>query len=197
MKTNSRSANSSTTERVSARERLLAAASELFYSEGINSVGIDRVIERAGVAKASLYSNFESKDDLVRAYLVQRHEARRARIEARLAKIDDPKDKLLAIFDVLGEVLKQSDFRGCAFIRAGTETRPDSSAHGICVDSRGWMRRLFRDLAKDAGAKDPSGLAAQFMLLYDGAVVAAQMDKDPSAASVAKRLAAQLFPTGG
>src|ERR1700755_125967 len=73
------------TERRSARERLLAAAEELFYGEGINTVGIDRIIERAGVAKASLYSNFKSKDELVRAYLVVRHESRKAQIQAKLA----------------------------------------------------------------------------------------------------------------
>ncbi len=65
-----------------ARERLLAAAEELFYQDGVQSVGIDRVIERAGVAKASLYANFKGKDDLVRAYLDARFEARRAAIES-------------------------------------------------------------------------------------------------------------------
>ncbi|MDB6107950.1 MAG: TetR family transcriptional regulator, partial [Gammaproteobacteria bacterium] len=71
--------------RVSARERLLAAADELFYENGINTVGIDRVIERAGVAKASLYDCFGSKDELVRSYLQARSEARQARINERLS----------------------------------------------------------------------------------------------------------------
>ena len=88
----------------SARERLLAAANELFYEEGVHTVGIDRVIERAGVAKASLYSTFGSKDELVRAYLLQRAEARRKRISDRIARHTDPRDRILSIFDLLGEL---------------------------------------------------------------------------------------------
>src|ERR1043166_7229359 len=85
----------------SARERLLTAATELFYEEGVHTVGIDRVIERAGVAKASLYSTFGSKEELVRAYLAGRAEARRLRITARLARHEHPRDRILTIFDGL------------------------------------------------------------------------------------------------
>src|SRR4051812_15146435 len=87
----------------SPRDRLLAAADELFYEEGVHTVGIDRVIERAGVAKASLYSTFGSKEELVRAYLAARAQDRRARITQRIAQHDQPRDRILAIFDVLGE----------------------------------------------------------------------------------------------
>jgi len=90
--------------RVSARERLLAAADELFYENGINTVGIDRVIERAGVAKASLYDCFGSKDELVRSYLQARNEARRTRINERLSQYHTPEEKILSIFDLLGEL---------------------------------------------------------------------------------------------
>src|ERR1700753_2615265 len=85
----------------SARERLLKAANELFYDEGIQTVGIDRIIEKAGVAKASLYNTFGSKDELIRAYLDSRGESRRAAIEAEMAKADNPRGRLLAIFDAL------------------------------------------------------------------------------------------------
>ena len=83
-------------EQLSARERLLAAANELFYGEGVNTVGIDRIIERAGVAKASLYNVFGSKDELIRAYLNARHEARKERVTLRLARIESPREKILA-----------------------------------------------------------------------------------------------------
>src|SRR5437764_11282608 len=92
-----------TTEKASARERLLTAANELFYEEGIHTVGIDRVIERAGVAKASLYSTFGSKDELVRAYLQGRAVARQNRVSERIARYTTPRDQLLAIFDLLVE----------------------------------------------------------------------------------------------
>src|SRR5580765_949847 len=87
----------------SAHDRLLAAADELFYEEGVSAVGIDRVIERAGVAKASLYSAFGSKEELVRVYLQQRADARKRRISEGIARHDDPRDRILAVFDVLGD----------------------------------------------------------------------------------------------
>src|SRR5277367_544007 len=84
----------------SPRERLLEAATELFYAEGVQSVGIDRVIERAGVAKASLYSTFGSKEELVRAYLDHRHEVILGRLRAAIdAAGDDPVERILAVFD--------------------------------------------------------------------------------------------------
>src|ERR1700742_835024 len=102
----------------SPRERLLSAADELFYDEGVHSVGIDRVIERAGVAKASLYSAFGSKDELVRAYLELREAGRRQRISERIAKHEAPRDRILAVFDLLGEQAALPGYRGCAFINA-------------------------------------------------------------------------------
>src|SRR4051812_16781169 len=89
--------------RASARERLLAAADELFYEEGVHIVGIDRVIERAGVAKASLYSAFGSKDELIRAYLDRRHAVRRSRLNRAAAPCETPRERLLARFVILRE----------------------------------------------------------------------------------------------
>jgi len=106
----------------SARERLLAAADELFYAEGVHTVGIDRVIERAGVAKASLYSSFGSKDGLIRAYLEGRHQRRRERILTGLLRFDTPRDRLLGVFDVLAELAAAPSFRGCAFYNASAES---------------------------------------------------------------------------
>jgi AcrR family transcriptional regulator len=179
--------------RGSARERLLAAAGELFYEEGVNTVGIDRVIERAGVAKASLYDSFGSKEELIRSYLVARHEARQARMKEKLARYKTPKDRLLGVFDVMGELFAEPNFRGCAFVRASAEVRPGSSVKSVCDDSRTWLRTLFTQLAKDAGVADPERLAQQLVLLYDGASVSAQMDRDPGAAAAARAVAAVLL----
>ncbi len=82
------------------RDRLLAAADELFYAEGVHSVGIDRIIEQADVARASLYSTFGSKDELVRAYLEHRMDISTARLRAAVAAHDDPRERLLSVFDV-------------------------------------------------------------------------------------------------
>src|ERR1700712_1765696 len=100
------------------RDRLPAPADELFYAEGVHTVGIDRIIERAGVAKASLYSTFGSKDELVRAYLEGRHKIRRERLLTGLERFDTPRDRLLGVFDVLSELAARPGFRGCAFYNA-------------------------------------------------------------------------------
>jgi AcrR family transcriptional regulator len=176
-----------------ARERLLAAAEELFYREGVQSVGIDRVVERAGVAKASLYSNFKGKDDLVRAYLSARQEARRAAIETKLALHKAPRARMLAVFDAMTEPLAKPNYRGCAFLRATAEMSADASGREVCRDARRWTRDLLSRLGKEAGALNPDTLAKQLMLLYDGAAASAQMDRDPTAAAEAKAAAVLLI----
>ena len=89
--------------RPSARERLLAAANELFYNEGVHTVGIDRIIEQAGVAKASLYNTFGSQDELVRAYLETRDASVAQRITRAVDRYDTPCERLLAVFEELRE----------------------------------------------------------------------------------------------
>jgi len=176
-----------------ARERLLAAAEELFYQDGVQSVGIDRIIERAGVAKASLYGNFSGKDDLVRAYLDARFEARRAAIETKLASHKAPREKMLAVFDAMTEALAKPNYRGCAFLRATAEMAADASGRNVCRDARHWTRELLSGLAKEAGASNPDLLAKQLVLLYDGAAASAQMDRDPTAAAEARAAAVLLI----
>src|SRR3954464_3248597 len=124
------------TEQRSVRDRLLAAADELFYAEGVHTVGIDRIIERAGVAKASLYSTFGSKDELVRAYLEGRHELRRARLVRGLERFDNPRDRLLGVFDVLAEVAAAPSFRGCAFYNASAESTPGGPVEQMSAANR-------------------------------------------------------------
>lgn len=175
------------------RERLLAAANELFYSEGVNTVGIDRVIERAGVAKASLYSTFGSKDELVRAYLQARYVKRQARLLERIAKYEDPRDKILSIYDLLGELFADPEFRGCAFVRASAEASVGEKVRGVCQDYRAWMLDLLTQLAREAGARDPEGLGRQLVLLHDGATMGASMDGDAGRAADARRLAEALL----
>ncbi|HEY4065817.1 MAG TPA: TetR/AcrR family transcriptional regulator [Burkholderiaceae bacterium] len=185
-----------TAVRAPARERLLAAAGALFYEEGVNNVGIDKVIERAGVAKASLYSNFKSKDELVRAYLNERHAARQARVAQKMARHREPREKLLSIFDALGDVIHEPGYRGCAFMRASTELPAGSGARSVCEDARLWTRTLFADLAKQAGAAPPDHVARQMVMLYDGAAVAAH-DGDTRAAALARSIAEQLLDAAG
>ena len=176
-----------------ARDRLLAAADELFYTEGVHTVGIDRVIEHAGVAKASLYSTFGSKEGLIRAYLEGRHQRRRDQIEAGLARYDNPRDRLLGIFDILAELAASPTFRGCAFYNASAESRPGGAVEQVSKETRAWTRSLFTSLAREAGAKDPESLAAQLVVLYDGSLVGARMDHTPTAMTISRAMAAALL----
>ena len=178
----------------SARERLLAAADQLFYEEGVHTVGIDRLIEKAGVAKASLYSAFGSKEELVLAYLQGRAEERARRITDRLARHEDARDRVLAIFDLLGERVAEPGFRGCAFVNASAEGPPgDSKVRRACRGSRGWLRGVFTDLAAELGAPDPEQLGRQLVLLYDGAMMGASMDRDPEIARQGREMAEALL----
>ncbi|MBB2945196.1 AcrR family transcriptional regulator [Actinoplanes lutulentus] len=182
-----------TSPRRSARDRLLDAADELFYAEGVHVVGIDRVIERAGVAKASLYSTFGSKDELVRAYLQRRHEARRVRITTGLERFGNPRDRLLGVFDLLAETAARPGYRGCAFYNASAESDPSGVVQEEADTTRAWTRALFVDLARDAGARDPEALAAQLVILYDGSNAGARLDGGPQAAALARQMAAVLL----
>jgi AcrR family transcriptional regulator len=179
--------------RPSARERLLAAANELFYNEGVHTVGIDRVIEQAGVAKASLYNTFGSKDELVRAYLQTRHASVTQLIMRAVDRYDTPRERLLAVFEGQGELFAQPGYHGCAFARASAESHPGDPAEQAAEGYRGWVRALLTELAGQAGAPEPAVLARQLHLLFDGSGQSARMDHDPAAAAVARTAAATLL----
>jgi AcrR family transcriptional regulator len=153
------------------------------------------VIEHAGVAKASLYDCFGSKDELIRAYLLRRGALREARINERIAKYDAPEEKILSIFDLLGEAASQPGYRGCAFVRAGADANSSDSVKSACEESRAYMRGKFTELAREAGATDPEVLGCQLLLLYDGAATAGYMDANPHAAATARAVAAQMLST--
>jgi AcrR family transcriptional regulator len=179
--------------KTSARERLLAAADELFYREGIQTVGIDRIIEHAGVAKASLYNIFGSKEELVRAYLESRHASTSGRITRALTRFRTPRERLLGVFDAQGEILTAPGFNGCAFISASAEAAHGSSVEQAADEYRAWMRNLFTDLAREAGFADPDAVARQLHLLYDGAILSADMDRDPTSSTTARAAAAAIL----
>jgi AcrR family transcriptional regulator len=176
----------------SARDRLLAAAGELFYEHGVHTVGIDSVIERAGVAKASLYNTFGSKDELVRAYLEARHDARRARLLAEIERHDDPKERLLAMFDVLEATVAQPGYRGCAFANAAAESELDGAAADVTRRVRGWLLDTTVRLATELGVADPTGLARQLTVLYDGALAQSRLDRSLTPVNAAKDAANSL-----
>jgi AcrR family transcriptional regulator len=179
--------------RLSPRERLLEAADELFYAEGVQSVGIDRLIERAGVAKASLYSTFGSKEALVHAYLEDRHDRQLARLRAAVQDAgDDPTERILAVFDAQAAGFRRPTYHGCAFAMASAEAPPGGRIELATESYRADIRELFTGLATEARVADPELLASQLQLVYDGGALSMRMDRDPEIAVPLRAAAATL-----
>jgi AcrR family transcriptional regulator len=179
------------TARLSARDRLLASADKLFYAEGVHTVGIDRIIEDAGVAKATLYNTFGSKDNLVQAYLRSRHATTADRITRAIERYRTPRTRLLGVFDALGQIFESPDFHGCAFVSATSESH-GAGVEQVSNEYQLWVRALFIELAEQAGVRSPKALAQQLHLLYDGASVSASMDRGGRAAENARAAATVL-----
>ena len=178
------------------RERILQAASRLFYADGFHHTGIDRIIAEAGVAKMSLYQHFRSKDELIAAFLERRDQWwcdwLRERVQALATA---PRARLLAVFDALGEWFASSDFRGCAFINAAAEFT--DAQHGARVIAKLHKERVhayLKELAEAAKMTRPGELAAQLALLVEGAIVTAQVGEVEDAAPRAKAIARRLLP---
>ena len=178
-----------------ARERILRTADALFYQRGVRSVGIDEIIAVAGVAKASLYRYFESKDALVAEYLRLRDEQWFASfVSAVELRSATPRGRLLAVFDVLEEWFQGDDFRGCAFQNAVVELADRRHpGHAIAVANKQAVRRYLRDVAAEAGIADGGGLGDQIAVLAEGAIVTAMLDDSPAPARVARRAAETLL----
>lgn len=183
--------------RTPARERVLAAADRLFYAEGIHAVGVDRIVAEAGVAKASLYAHFGGKDAIVEAYLEGRSSAWRTHVQDELPRrADAPLDRLLAVFDLLGEWFAAPGYAGCPFVNAAAEYGTGGAVGAVAQRHRDWVLALFGDLLAEAGRDDPE-TAEQLRLLYDGAMVAARLDGTPRAADRARVAAALLVRAAG
>jgi AcrR family transcriptional regulator len=157
--------------RVTARDRLLAAAEDLFYAEGVQSVGIDRVIEHAGVAKASLYRAFRSKEELVAAYLEARHRTILAELNEAVAREREPRARLLAVFDSVARRARRPSNNGCAFTRASAEPSAGARVLEETASYRQDVRSLLTELSAEAGVPDAAQLGAQLFLLYHGGTV--------------------------
>jgi AcrR family transcriptional regulator len=156
-----------------ARSRLLATASRLFYSEGLHSVGIDRIVSEASVTRATLYRHFPSKDELLVAYLEEADRAIRARTDAALTEGLSPEDAVRAVARSIADGIGSSGFRGCAFLNAAAEyPDPDHPVHQVVVAHRQWFLRTVTDLLARTGDGAPEPAARHFVMLRDGAMAA-------------------------
>lgn len=174
------------------RERILETALALFYAHGTRAVGIDRIIAESGVAKASFYRYFASKDDLVVAYLELRHARWMVWFEAALAARCAAKGYAMAqVAEVLREWFASPDFRGCAFINVSAEGLGDAALE-VARAHKQALRETLRRLAKDCGHARPAAVSDEALLIVEGAILRAQMTAEPKQADVAARLLAKL-----
>jgi AcrR family transcriptional regulator len=183
-------------ERTGARDRIMETASTLFYAEGIHAVGVDRVVLDSGVAKATLYQHFGSKEQLVAACLQQRSDQwRRYFAEPILARPGSPAARMAKVFDSLSRAVSVPGFRGCPFINAAAEyPGPDGPVAEVVQSHRAQVRQLFADLlAPLPSSSRRRELVDQLVLLYDGTMISAQLDWKPKPHRSAKAAAARLL----
>ena len=184
---------------LSARERILDTAYDLFSHHGIRAVGVDRIIATSGVAKMSLYRHFHSKEALVLAFLQEREkrwtmEWLHAEVSSRA---DDGAGRMLAIFDVFDEWFREPDFEGCSFINVLLEF--SELGHPIRQATAGYLatiRGLVREFAEQAGVSDPEAVACHWHILMKGSIVAAG-EGDTEAARRAQALGRLLLESEG
>ncbi|MCW0213172.1 MAG: TetR/AcrR family transcriptional regulator [Pseudonocardia sp.] len=174
-----------------AGERLAAAAADLFYRRGIRAVGVDLIAEVAGTTKKTLYDRFGSKDVLVALYLQRRAARWQDFLREHLESVPAGPERLLAVFDALGDWLREQD-RGCAFVNAYAEIGgTDHPGVPVIRAEKEWMREYLSRLAVDAGF--PARLGADLHVLYEGANVLATAGGRPDAPADARRAAARLL----
>ncbi|PWE57315.1 TetR/AcrR family transcriptional regulator [Metarhizobium album] len=184
--------------RVPARDRLLRAAAELFYAEGVAATGIDAITARAGVAKMSLYNNFSSKADLLVAYLERRCVEWHALLQARLNEALTPKDRVLAVFDSYvdhADMAYEWGFRGCGLLNAAAELAVDDPARAIVAAQKEEVQQLFRHYldALRPGDAECGEMAEHLSFLLEGAMSRAGLDGHDQRLKTARRMAASML----
>jgi AcrR family transcriptional regulator len=176
------------------RQRLMAAA-ELFYTEGIHAVGINRVLEEAQTPIMSLYRIFGSKEGLVEEFLRDKDNRVRALFEREVERVaDTPKARVLAMFDVLGKVISQPDYRGCTFINVAVEMADSEHPFVAIVRShKEFVRAAFARYLAEAGLRETEPLASQLLMLMNGVFVTAQIQSNRKKVALQGRAAAEVL----
>jgi AcrR family transcriptional regulator len=178
----------------SARERLLEVAYDLFSRRGVRDVAVQEIVARSGVARATMYRYFKSKDDLVLAFLElreQRWTFGAVEAEAR-RRGSDPEQRLLAIFDVFDEWFQRPDFEACSFVNVLFEMGPGHPLGQASIQHLQRIRDVVQVLATEAGIGDPVGFARSWHILMKGSIVSAT-EGDLGAARRARPMAKALI----
>jgi len=177
-----------------ARGRIVDTAYELFSRRGIRDVGVNELISRAGVAKATFYRHFATKDDLVLAFLEQRDRVWTVDLVVADARRRGrtPTEQLLAIFDVFGDWFRRDEFEGCSFINVLLEMGATHPLGRASIDYLAKIRGHVKQLADEAGLRDTEDFARSWHILMKGSIVSAT-EGDADAAKRAQRMAKTLI----
>jgi AcrR family transcriptional regulator len=177
------------------RDHLVETALKLFYECGFHATGIDTILAQSGVAKMTLYKYFKGKDDLILAALELRDRRWTEWFGAELKRRGKtPPQRLLVVFDILGDWFGQEEFRGCMFINAASEyCGLDQRIGDLAARHKRLVREEIQRLAQEAGAKHPAVLADHLALLVEGAIVMALLENSPAWAATAKAAARTLI----
>lgn len=175
--------------------RILNAAARLFYRKGIRAVSVDEVAAAASVTKVTVYKHYRAKDELLAACLHALDERFFSWFVHEVeAAADDPRERLLAVFDVLDRWFRRRDFRGCAFINATVElANPDHMAATAVLAHKTRCRKYFRALAEAGDLANPDAISDQWMLLTEGATITALVEGDLGAARKARAGASAIL----
>lgn len=179
----------------STRERLIDAASVLFYEKGFHAIGLDRIIEEVGVTKTTFYNHFESKDALIVALLEHRDERDMDALRLELERRGGPaRDRLLAVFDVLDSWFRDEGFNGCLFINAAAQfPNPNDPVHVAALRHQEHVVQAVVALGREAGAPAPEELGRQLGMLVAAAISARHLGGDAEAARTARHMAETLI----
>jgi len=180
--------------RTDARERILTAAYDLFSRRGVRDVGVDELIQRSGVANATFYRHFASKDDLVLAFLERREELWTVGtiVEKALKRVGTAREQLLAVFDVFDEWFRRRDYEGDPFMNVFLEMGVDHPLGQASLERLNTVRRMIQQRAEDANMREPEAFARSMQLLMKGSIMGARMG-DLDSALRARQLAGWLI----
>lgn len=177
-----------------AKQRILETATDLFYSEGIRLVGVDRLISVSGVTKATFYKHYRSKDNLVIAYVAGRHDSDKERIEDLISRSSGPTEALSAIVGLILAALHRPGFRGCLYLNAAAEfPDPDHPIRELVVQHRDWYSATIEGLLARAGHPLPGEGADDFLVARDGAMVGGYAGDPIAAAGALQRATARIL----
>lgn len=178
------------------REKLIQAGHEIFYREGFLAVGLDRLLHEVGCSKQTFYNHFESKDDLIVAVIDEHHRWWSTELRERLQRVagDDARGQIVAMFDVMHEIMNDPTYRGCIYINAAVEfPQPHHPAHQSARRAKADGVALLVELAEQAGSSDPQALAEEIDMLIEGALITRQVSPDCDVCFVARRAAETIL----